>query len=137
MREVVLWSFVIFIGVAGAVISALPIIRWRRNRRRRKDVYDGFVRALEDGQLRATKFAREKAFEGAGFVDRLTGTAGTVPIVLSRRFRPFQKIDAFWLHVENETFSFSLDVEDDRHPIVRAYFRLRKRQPDAPSTEAN
>jgi predicted Zn-dependent protease len=139
MRETFLIGSAVFIGVAGAVISSLPVIAWLRTRRRRNAVYASFLHAYGREQLRARRFSREKAIDGEGFIDRVIGTAGAAPFTLSRRFRPFRSVDAFWLHVDGETFVFNLDVsKDDRHPIVQSYLQLRRESSrDSPPPEAN
>jgi hypothetical protein len=127
MRETFLIGFAVFIGVAGAVISALPAIAWLRRHRRRKALLASFLHAVWERQLRAKRFTCEDAIDGPGFVHLLTATAGTTPFRLIRRFRPFTKADPYWLQLEGETFVFSLRTgADEPHPIVDAYLDLRR-----------
>lgn len=138
MHDVFLIGSASFIGVADAVIFALPMIACFRRHRRRSVLMGAFLHAAHDNQLRA-KFRRQEAIFSDGFIDSFTGTAGLLRFRLTRRFRPFAKIDVYGLklgHGDAEVGSgrewFELRTETPKTggpPIVRIYRELRKKYP--------
>lgn len=137
MREA-LYVAAAFIGIAGAIITLLPLPRLYRRFRHRRGLMRAFLHAAVDGQLRAT-FRREKEIFGDGFVDGFGGTAGMLRFRLTRRFRPFCDIDTYSLELGHgaaedasgrEWYGFELKTpEEGEHPLVGAYRNLRKRYP--------
>jgi|GEM_PF-6702575 len=127
----------IVLGVAGAGVAFVPTIEAVRRFRRRRGIFRAFRFAAEDGQLRA-RFRREKEIFGDGFIDTFVGSAGTLRFRLTRRFRPFEKLDAYWLELghsgpagdEREPFAFRIETpEEGGHPVAATYRELRKRYP--------
>ena len=116
-----------------AIVIIVPILRWVRRTRRRGALHRAFVHAVRDGQARA-KFRREKETFGDGFIDTFVGTAGTLRFRLTRRFRPFETLDAYGLELDRdagaESFHYDLRTPDeDPHPVARCYRILRDRYP--------
>lgn len=129
MREKVLYAIAALLAAAGAFVTALPVPGWIRKRRRRRELYGAFLGAAAQGHLRA-KHRRVKEPFGGGFIDAFVGTAGLIRFRLTRRFRPFETIDAYALELADERYDFALATSKEAgHPIVAAYLDLRERCP--------
>lgn len=104
--------------------------------RRRRALMRAFVRAVRDGQARAS-FRSRKAVFGRGLDHVLVGTAGTIRFRLVRSIRSFREEDLYSLEIANglgreaegfDSYIFNLFTKADRrHPIVECYFILKER----------
>ena len=100
MREFVLYGFILVISLAGAVITALPILAWARKRAWRKGLMACFASAFEGGMIRGVRYARDRKFVGKGWVDTYRGSAGTLRFTLSVTIEPHQYVKTYWLHLD-------------------------------------
>ena len=136
MREA--WIVIaVLMCVVSAAVMAVPAVGAFRRFRRRRGLLEAFRHAVEDDQLRG-RIRRDKEIFGDGFIDGVSGSAGTLRFRLTRRFRPFQALDAYRLELDDEGFDYRLDTSKEQgHVVVRAYLRLRWTDETAPRSEAS
>lgn len=98
MREFAI-AAAVFIGIAGAVITALPVIGWFRRRRWRGSILACFRHAVDEGMIHQLKYRRDRKFVGEGWIDTYRGAAGILPFTFSVTIEPWVRLKTYRLHV--------------------------------------
>jgi|GEM_PF-3715391 len=97
MREFAIAAAVL-IGIAGALITALPLVAWIRRRKAAAAMEREFLEAASS--VIGFRYRRAKKPFGEGFADSYEGQVGDVSFRLDVDIVPFRKAHGFRLRLE-------------------------------------